>query len=563
METKTEMETNTTMEKEITPIKKNKYINRTGLSNNGYTLRKEYATEEEIKMIKCDLTMKPKITSGYGAEQPKPFKIYRENNDKIYMPSKYGFDKFGKPDINKQTTPTPMNCECFIRLRPNQEIIVAKYMEEVGRTCGGIISAKCGEGKTAIGLYLAAAVFKVKTLILVHTEPLANQWVERIREFIPSAIVGRIQGKKAEITGYDFVIGMIQTISKKTYEYMGFGFLICDEAHHLGAKVFSNALQNTNFKYTLGLTATPDRTDGMMNVFIYFLGKIVYRSSVAKTNLVVKLYNYNDNRPQYCQNILNFKRKPDNVKMISNITAHKPRNLFIVSLLPNLLAENRRILILSERRKHIDDIYSLIEKCQATQQDSPIYAIPPTVKIGRYVGGMKKASLDDALTCEVIIGSYTLISEGFDCAALDTLIMATPKREIEQIIGRIQRKTIEQQINVPLVIDICDLFSCYKIRGFARIKYYKKHQFRLLRYNVDFDEKYKINYDILQKQYINVNNIDNVSLNGLGIDNDDDDNNNNDNDNDNNDDSEDMEDDENRPSEKSGTKNENNYVSFD
>ena len=92
----------------------------------------------------------------------------------------------------------------------------------------------------------------IGSMELVHKEFLLNQWVERIQEFLPNAKIGRIQGKILNVEGCDIVMGMIQSISTKEYENMfdKFGLTIIDEVHHMGAEVFSNALNKIfNFKF--------------------------------------------------------------------------------------------------------------------------------------------------------------------------------------------------------------------------------------------------------------------------------------------------------------------------
>ena len=82
---------------------------------------------------------------------------------------------------------------------------------------GGIITLKCGGGKTVISLYCITKL-KRKTLIIVHKTFLMNQWRDRILEFIPDASIGYIQGSNIDVEGKDIVIGMLQSISQKDYE---------------------------------------------------------------------------------------------------------------------------------------------------------------------------------------------------------------------------------------------------------------------------------------------------------------------------------------------------------
>ena len=106
-----------------------------------------------------------------------------------------------------------------------------------------------------------------------------DQWKTRIKEFLPSARVGIIQGETVDIDQKDIVLGMLQSISMKEYPnslFQEFGFTILDEVHHLSAEVFSRALFKIVTLYMLGLSATMGRKDGLTHVFKMFLGDIVY-----------------------------------------------------------------------------------------------------------------------------------------------------------------------------------------------------------------------------------------------------------------------------------------------
>ena len=118
-----------------------------------------------------------------------------------------------------------------------------------------------------------------------------NQWIERIREYLPAAKVGTIQGKLLDIARKDIVLAMIQSLSdpRKDRDYpadifQGFGLVIADECHHLAARQFCRSLAKYPIRYTLGLSATPNRADNLQRVFKYYLGEIVYKDAeIIKT----------------------------------------------------------------------------------------------------------------------------------------------------------------------------------------------------------------------------------------------------------------------------------------
>ena len=150
-------------------------------------------------------------------------------------------------------------------LRDKQKPVVKKFIKEAKEKGGGIISVPCGFGKTVLSLYLISKL-KKKTIVIVHKEFLMNQWEERIQYFLPDAKIGKLQGDVIKIKDCDIVLGMLQSISMRDYDlelFSDFGFVIYDECHHLGAEVFSKSLSKVTCKYTLGLSATPDRSDGL------------------------------------------------------------------------------------------------------------------------------------------------------------------------------------------------------------------------------------------------------------------------------------------------------------
>lgn len=448
---------------------------KTCLSNRGYIIRKSHFTNKELETIRDDLTVKPNFCPGYQSVEPETFKLYSENENKLYIPRYYGQEKFGIADINKQLEPESINIKLTAKLRPIQEPIIEKYLISAEETGGGIISAACGVGKTFMSLYLISR-FQVKSLILVHKEFLMNQWRERIKEFLPDAKIGIIQGPKSDVVDKDIVIGMIQSISLREYPdyiFKGFGFIISDECHHMAARSFCKAFKKTVFKYSLGLSATPKRKDGLSRVFKWNLGDIVFKSDkVKESNVLVYMYKYINNDSKYSKTVLNIRQKANNTSMITNIANCIKRNKFIVSLLPDLVKNNRKILILTERLSQVDWLLKNIKELD-------------DISCGKYVGGIKQSKLDEALEKKVIVGTYTMIEEGFDCKELNTLIMATPKIDIEQSVGRILRKKAEDRIIAPLIIDVWDVFSTYQFKGIQRIKYYKNRNYKITYFDVD------------------------------------------------------------------------------
>ena len=443
----------------------------TVIGKRGYTVLKSELTSKELFDIRKELTVKPFVNKEYGMD-PTPFPVYCESTRKLYLPRYYGLTKFGPPKMNKLDSGKSINITFSKTLKDKQIPIVDEFLKVVSNpdTGGGLISVPCGYGKTVIGLYLAAKL-KVKTLVVVHKEFLVNQWKERIKEFLPDAKIGKIQSNKIFIEGYDIVIGMLQSISMIEYDqsiFDDFGFVIYDECHHLGAETFSKALLKTGTKYTLGLSATPNRQDGLSKVFHWYLGDMVY--SIKKReeeNVNVKIIKYQDNNEDYCKEILNFKGNPNSAQMINRICDYEPRTNAIIQETHDRLKEGRKILILSDRREHLKVIKAKLDEL-------------PNYTSGFYLGGMKEKDLNETETKNVILGTFSMASEGFDCKyPLDTIILTSPKTNIEQAVGRILRQEAKDRKFVPLIIDILDEFSMFGKQGQKRIKFYQKNKYTM------------------------------------------------------------------------------------
>jgi superfamily II DNA or RNA helicase len=451
--------------------------NKTYLSKRGYTIIKSYFTEQEIENVKKELTVKPNINTDFAIEEP-PFPVYLENKHKLYVPKMYGINKFGQPNEVKLSDGNDITLNFNGSLKKDQEEPVNACIkcfndDFVG---GGLLSLPCGAGKTAIALYLISKMGK-KAFILVHKEFLMNQWIERIEQFLPGAKIGKIQGNIIDIDNKDIVIGMIQSISMKDYDldiFDTFGFAILDEAHRVPSREFSKALQKINSKYMLALSATPNRKDGLTKVLKWFIGDMIYqRKGKSLEQSVVRRYIMGFDDPEYNKEILIFNGKINSASMINNITSFYPRTLFILKLIKEFILQKRVILLLSDRKEHLKDIYAY----------SINNKLCPT---GFYVGGMKESDLkNSADNCDLILATFQMAAEGLDIARIDTIILASPKTDIKQAIGRIRPKINVEFANFPLVIDIADNFSIFIGQTKKRNELYIKEKYIIETFKVD------------------------------------------------------------------------------
>jgi len=263
---------------------KNTKIINTYLGQKGYTIPKNEITIEQQKQIRNDLTIKPFVMGSPNINQAQTtFPVYRESNNKMYVPHYYGVENYGIPKSYKISDGNNINLDFNGELRDHQKPVVDTYLNHIYKNdtmaSGGLLELPCAAGKTVISIYILSKI-KKKTFIIVHKEFLMNQWIERIQQFLPKARIGKIQGPIIDIDNKDIVIGMLQSLSMKEYPssvFDSFGLTIIDEVHHISSEVFSKSLFKLVTKYMLGLSATMNRKDGTTHVFKMFLGNVVYK----------------------------------------------------------------------------------------------------------------------------------------------------------------------------------------------------------------------------------------------------------------------------------------------
>ena len=449
------------------------------LTKRGYSIKKAEWTTKELNDIRKQLTVSPYIPTDYGP-RPDPFRIYLESENTMYLPKYFGYHTCGNPSKVKLSQGEACQMKFTGQLRETQLPVIKAFLDtcpEITPTSsklftessrGGIISVGCGFGKTVLALYLASKLGR-KTLVIVHKEFLVSQWKERIQQYLPGVSVGCIQGKTLDIEGHQIVIGMLQSISMKDYDpsvFEPFGLCIVDEAHHIAAEVFSRSLIKINSYYMLGLSATPKRADGLSKVFEWFLGPYVFRQTKRPIRTVnVTMVYYENPCPVYSREEVNYRSKIVMPKMISNITGFERRVHLLVHMLLTLLQDpNRHILVLSDRRLHLQAINAHLNKHNFTD-------------VGYYVGGMKEADLKASEKNRVLLGTYMMSSEGMDIPVLNTLVMASPKSNIEQSVGRILRK--EHDGVEPVIYDLVDNFSVFRNQAEKRKRFYRVAKYQV------------------------------------------------------------------------------------
>ena len=210
----------------------------------------------------------------------------------------------------------------------------------------------------------------------------------------------------------------------------------------------------------LGLSATMNRKDGTTKVFKMFLGDVVYKGDRDQEHdVIVRGIQYRSDDDDFNSIVTNFRGDVVYSTMISKLCGYNKRSEFILRVLSDMLKENneQQIMILAHNKSLLTYLYDAIDARKIAS-------------VGYYVGGMKEAALKESETKKVVIATYSMASEALDIKTLTTLIMATPKTDIEQSIGRILR----QRHTNPIVVDIIDQHEPFIRQWYKRLKFLQK-----------------------------------------------------------------------------------------
>jgi superfamily II DNA or RNA helicase len=340
--------------------------------------------------------------------------------------------------------------EVKFKLRPEQNDAINEIMKNDFCIC----VAPPGFGKTLIG----AKMFEkrsCKTLIIVNKNMLLNQWIERFVDYFEydKKDIGYLGKSKNKLNG-NIDVATMQSL-KNAPEYIhNYSFVIIDECHHIPAITFEQIVKNFRGKYILGLSATPNRKDGLQPILYQQLGDIAYEYKKKKTHY---------NKLKIVRT--DFISEADNYATIINeLCIDENRNKLIIDEIKNNI--NRKILLLTDRIEHINILEHLLNI-----EEIDYVSIHGSMNKKEQVENMslvKEKSL--------ILATTSYFGEGIDFPHLNTIFFATPISyygRLVQYLGRIGRGNQE-----CLAIDFLDtnnamLNSAFKKRaqGYKQMHY--------------------------------------------------------------------------------------------
>jgi superfamily II DNA or RNA helicase len=321
-----------------------------------------------------------------------------------------------------------------------------------------IFVAPPGFGKTLIASQMIS--FRgVNTLVIVNKNILLDQWIERFKEYLglEKDEIG-ILGKSKNTLNNRLDIATIQSLKNNPQIIQNYSFVIVDECHHIPALTFENIIKSFYGKYILGLSATPNRKDEMEPILFQQLGNISYEIKSQKTNKkIVEIIKSE------------FESECDNFgDLINQIINNDERNQLIIEQIK--LHKKRKILILTDRIEHINNLTFLLDKEKITY-----VAIHGSLNKKE-----KERNLQLIEDSSVVLATSSYFGEGIDFPHLDTIIFATPisySGRLIQYLGRIGRKGDD-----CLALDILDVKNNFAKGTFNK----RKEGYRALHYKIKF-----------------------------------------------------------------------------
>jgi superfamily II DNA or RNA helicase len=249
-------------------------------------------------------------------------------------------------------------------LVPTGESVQQEALGSLLRSRGGILQLACGKGKTVVALeYIARR--GVPTIIILDTTQLMKQWKEAIEQFldVPGG-VGLIQGPKRDwkksivLATYHSLAEWAPTMPEEVRRW--FGVAVWDEAHHVAAPKFSRTA-DLFYGARIGLTATPDRDDGMHVVYNFHLGPVFYKN--LDQDLKPRIYfvwtgvglNMEDPHVQLAVNDVNGELHIG--KVASHLGAQPSRVDFVLDQVRQAIANDRKVIVLS---KSVDALVNML-----------------------------------------------------------------------------------------------------------------------------------------------------------------------------------------------------------
>lgn len=420
-------------------------------------LSKQDFEEKFLSCVRGDLTCS---VTEYRTQKKKVVCLFREDEENVFVPRFYAITHLGFRAIcaGPVSEPKPeLPFLCTLQQTPDRPQVAAlnAVVHQLCEKGGALLICAPGSGKTNIAIATQAEMRKRKlcnTCIVIHqTDSIGSQWHNRIRAVMPEAKIGVIKQNVCEYEGCDFVVASVLSIAGHPYEAQALrcDLLIVDEAHHAASPTYRQVIGMIRHRFSLGLTATPNRADGLDKVVEWFLGPVAFWHQIPP-NPSVQVNCIHYRRGGQISGEREKKRSSDT--RLTLLTRDVRRNRLIIRLI-RLLHRNhpeRKGLLLSSRVKHVERLYDMLNDASISAVITGMVHTDLSAKERR---AKKRKREEVSFDKYITLSTYHMFAEAIDFDG-DFVIFATPKVRVEQPAGRVTRGRPNRPR--PAVFDIVD-----------------------------------------------------------------------------------------------------------
>lgn len=486
------------------------------------------------------LTLCPNEGKQYAAGAvAKRYPIGRYENGRLYMPASYARLAFPNVTTFTRTTLTrgePMRAgvvfggKLFDGYPPQKQAArrYGEWLRENLHASSVAMVLPCGFGKSALAVAIAAMLGRV-TLVVIHTLPLVDQWIAEARRFLPAGRIGYVRSGTRRIENVDMIIASTSTLVKAIDTnqpwlarlWQRVGFFVQDEAHFCAAQTFARVVQTCPAMYRLMLTATLRRHDGLTEKMLWLTGPQVFKAHRRPNEIHAVCVRYiNDMyRERHRGKFLAMDL------MVDDLIADRVRTEAAVAIIKQLVAQDRRVLVVTPRKEHLAELADAVElalragtgagagggfvppartvdlfvpepaprkrrklkhetaeeaeaeadKARFAWEDSGPHGSVETRDVplvGRVLQGMEDLERKLQYNATVVVCTSDIISVGVSHTRWDTLVDLCNGSDPEQLVGRILRANDEKR--VPLIVDMWSPIGIFQGLFWKRHKTYKR-----------------------------------------------------------------------------------------
>jgi len=423
-----------------------------------------------------------------GADQ-KPIRMFKDLPEQGYLglPRAYGMLRYSWLPVDDQRVDGEpmMDATSYVLPSPHHPAVMepekqAKFMADLDQAFIDeqhfLAYATTGSGKTVCGAR-SAIIRARRTAIFLPLERLMDMWWKTLTEMfkVPEHRIGIVQSDTCQFEDKDFVLCMMKSLAGRRYHpdlYTGVGTVLVDEAHRLATAEQCMLTAMFPARVRVGLSATPEKSDGSEKVLFWHIGPMKVRSEAAALPMDIYVKEYDDGGRMDAVPILKPRKKGERVSQhgfrIKKLTQDENRNRLLATMIFRLWRSGRKVLAIGEHVLHAQHIMDLCAQLgiprhvmgQCTGERHEGYRDERGVPRTRVVK-VTAEEFDKAKTqSDIVFATYGCFKEGIDEPRLDALVPLTPQSKDKQVRGRVRRPFGEKEFAIGIYLrDVGDWMS--------------------------------------------------------------------------------------------------------